>query len=522
MSLLMDALRKAEREKKAAAKRLEEGQGRGEKKDPSGPDDEHRCSPTLADGKAENGAGWDSAFTLLSLATEEDRSAPEGDTPSAETTVIRPDLQIERLSEGRQVQAGQSGVATGNDHSRLFQETLQAEAYVLGPGHDSLQQTLPGVSAIQFAKDVGEENAPAPVTAHTVFAAVGTVSKRTLVYKWLLAAAAVLVIVAVGAGYYYSITPTHRALPAPPVVNGIEPVPPAQLQAPTTGQAAAKSPGEWASGDEHLPQEDGVEATGAAELSASADSEGVMAMTEQETAAGAEQDIELSDTESHAKLQDTGAADPLPPTGVEPLNSFFRISRGRPDAETGHYLHEAYLAYQTGKFELAGQMYTEVLAEFPDNRDALLGLAAIALNGGEKRKAVVLYTEILRLNPQDSIARTMLMNLHDESDPPDRISRITSMLYQNPEQPILYFTLGNLYAGQGRWAAAQQAFFAACRLDSSNPDYVFNLAVSLDHIGRHETALDYYNVALKLADERAVHFDPAALLKRINRLNIRN
>jgi uncharacterized protein HemY len=91
-------------------------------------------------------------------------------------------------------------------------------------------------------------------------------------------------------------------------------------------------------------------------------------------------------------------------------------------------------------------------------------------------------------------------------------------LFENPEQPSLYFTLGRLYATQARWAEAQQAFFDAYRLDSANPDYAYNLAVSLDRLEQVQSALDYYNVALGLATGTPAGFDPSAVTERIQTL----
>jgi len=56
-------------------------------------------------------------------------------------------------------------------------------------------------------------------------------------------------------------------------------------------------------------------------------------------------------------------------------------------------------------------------------------------------------------------------------------------------------------------------------MQSSNPDYAFNLAVSLERVGQVKTALDYYNVALQLADNTNVNFNTASVLTRIHALS---
>ena len=73
------------------------------------------------------------------------------------------------------------------------------------------------------------------------------------------------------------------------------------------------------------------------------------------------------------------------------------------------------------------------------------------------------------------------------------------MIAAQPEASFLHFTLGNQYAQQGRWAEAQQAYFRAYAGDPENPDFAYNLAVSLDQLHQTKLALEYYRRALALA-----------------------
>jgi len=53
------------------------------------------------------------------------------------------------------------------------------------------------------------------------------------------------------------------------------------------------------------------------------------------------------------------------------------------------------------------------------------------------------------------------------------------------------------------------------RYHPANPDYNYNLAVSLDRIGQRDTAAKYYAAAVDLADTENSGFDPAAALARL-------
>src|SRR5262249_43234264 len=80
----------------------------------------------------------------------------------------------------------------------------------------------------------------------------------------------------------------------------------------------------------------------------------------------------------------------------------------------------------------------------------------------------------------------------------------------DPGANVLHFTLGNQLAQQGRWAEAQQAYFKAMAADPDNPDFAFNLAVSLDHLRQSKLAADYYRRAIALAEKHGASFDLAA------------
>ena len=80
------------------------------------------------------------------------------------------------------------------------------------------------------------------------------------------------------------------------------------------------------------------------------------------------------------------------------------------------------------------------------------------------------------------------------------------------------FALGNLYAAQARWSDAQEAYFEAYSRAPENPDYAFNLAISLEHLGQRQPALNYYRQAVEVAQSRPHGFDPAQAQSRIAEL----
>jgi Flp pilus assembly protein TadD len=194
------------------------------------------------------------------------------------------------------------------------------------------------------------------------------------------------------------------------------------------------------------------------------------------------------------------------------------ISRRRATDRTYAELRAGYEAYQAGELASAQRSYRTVAAREPQNRDALLGLAAVAMARGHPEEAYRLYGELLKRNPVDRVALAAMLLAQGREEPAQAESRLKLMLEQEPDAPHLAFALGSLYAGQARWSDAERAFFDAYRGDASNGDYAYNLAVSLDHLGKGNAALRYYRLALDIAAKRPVAFDRESTLRRIRLL----
>jgi tetratricopeptide (TPR) repeat protein len=195
------------------------------------------------------------------------------------------------------------------------------------------------------------------------------------------------------------------------------------------------------------------------------------------------------------------------------------VSRSSISTPTVHpLLNEAYSALQSEQLEPARGAYDRLLRSDSRNIDALLGLAAVATLEGRNDEATRRYLQVLDLEPRSAVAQSGLIGLVGRADPLAAESRLKQLIAREPSA-FLYFTLGNLYADQLSWAPAQQAFYQAHHLDPANPDYAYNLAVSLEHLGQSKLALGYYRRALQLASSAArPHFNLALAQDRISKL----
>ena len=178
-----------------------------------------------------------------------------------------------------------------------------------------------------------------------------------------------------------------------------------------------------------------------------------------------------------------------------------------------------YAAYQSGDFAAARREYEQALADEPGNRDALLGMGALDVRAGRFDAAEATYLRLLQADPRDAEAQGALIAVRGARvDPLVAESRLKSMLAADPKAHALNFTLGNQFAQQGRWSEAQAQYFKAFSAEPDNPDFAYNLAVSLDHLRQPKQALDYYQRAIALAGKRGAAFDLTAARSRAAQL----
>jgi tetratricopeptide (TPR) repeat protein len=201
-------------------------------------------------------------------------------------------------------------------------------------------------------------------------------------------------------------------------------------------------------------------------------------------------------------------------------------SEGRPVTvnRNGPQIHplvaSGYVAYQAGDLPKARAEYQQVLREEASNRDALLGLAAVEMRAQRYDLADSYYQRILQADPRDAYAQAGMVALRGQQlDPVQVESRMKSLIATDRNSNVLHFTLGNQYAQQGRWAEAQQAYFKAFATDPDNPDFAFNLAISLDQLHQQTLALEYYRKALVLAEKRSASFAPETARTRVQQLS---
>jgi Flp pilus assembly protein TadD len=206
---------------------------------------------------------------------------------------------------------------------------------------------------------------------------------------------------------------------------------------------------------------------------------------------------------------------PVPSTPRDAI----RVTSGSTTPTINPLLIEAYGALAGGNFDSSRQLYSQVLKGDPGNVEALLGLASISTQQGDRDAATRQYVRILELDPRNTLAQAGLIGIVGRADPLSAETRVKQLIARDPAAAYLHFTLGNTYVDQLRWPDAQQAYFQAFHLQPDNPDYAYNLAVALEHIGQARPALEYYRRAVQLATVKGrANFSIAAAQERAAKL----
>lgn len=204
------------------------------------------------------------------------------------------------------------------------------------------------------------------------------------------------------------------------------------------------------------------------------------------------------------------------PAMLPEQSSPVRLTRSKP--ETDSHVAQGYRLLQAGALDLARREYELALRRDRHNVDALLGMAAIAQKEGRFGESQDYVQQAVEADPKDAGAQAALISASASADPVNAESRLKIQLAAQPESGPLNFALGNLYARQTRWAEAQSAYFSAVTADPDNPDYLFNLAVSLDQLRQPKPAAQHYRLALEAAEKRPAEFNQERVRRRLAQL----
>ena len=181
----------------------------------------------------------------------------------------------------------------------------------------------------------------------------------------------------------------------------------------------------------------------------------------------------------------------------------------------------AYNATLVGQYEVAIELYKQVINAEPNNYYARFSLAVVYQEIGQFRQAKAIYHRMLKDDPsnKDEIVENLLAILVDES-PKDALYLLSRLVVQNPTSPKIIAQAGVAYERAKDYNQAIDLFKRAADLDSSNIDYRYNLAVTYDKALQYDNAIEMYSYVEKHYTEANQSIPIEQVKKRIE--SIRN
>jgi Tfp pilus assembly protein PilF len=180
---------------------------------------------------------------------------------------------------------------------------------------------------------------------------------------------------------------------------------------------------------------------------------------------------------------------------------------------------QALAQLRQNQLNAAEASFSAIIRQDPQHTEALLALAAIAQHQTDSETARHFRQRALVADPTHPGAQAGVLDDLAGTHGTEVESRLRMLQSAHPGSAAVNFVLGNLFAGEKRWHEAQQAYFSAVSLDPGNPDYLYNLAVSLDHLRQIAPASRHYRLALSAREKRAASFDEVGARQRLQQLS---
>ncbi len=153
----------------------------------------------------------------------------------------------------------------------------------------------------------------------------------------------------------------------------------------------------------------------------------------------------------------------------------------------------AYNAYLSGQYEVAIELYKQIVAVEPYNNYANYSLALLYQKMGQFDDAKILYRQLLKNGAQnrEEIIANMMTIIAQES-PRDAIYMLSRLSSQHPNSAYLLAQTGLVYNKIKDYAQAINYLERAAKQDPSRLDYKYNLAIMYDKNKDYEKAVETY------------------------------
>ena len=161
----------------------------------------------------------------------------------------------------------------------------------------------------------------------------------------------------------------------------------------------------------------------------------------------------------------------------------------------------AYNSVLVGQYEIAIEIYKEILQKEPKNLYAKYSLAVVYQRLNQFKQAKNIYYELLRGDAEnkDEVINNIIAILIEES-PREAIYLLNRLTIQNPQKHFLFASMALAYEKISDYELAIKNYTKALELDYTNVNYRYNLGVLYDQNKEYEKALEMYANVVKNND----------------------
>ncbi len=182
-------------------------------------------------------------------------------------------------------------------------------------------------------------------------------------------------------------------------------------------------------------------------------------------------------------------------------NSDIQIIVADPKATNSDVREKEKLAYNAvliGQYEVAIELYKQVIKSEPENLYAKFSLGVVYQKLGQNRQAKTIYYELLKSDAEnkEEVVGNLLAILVDES-PKDAIYLLSRLTAENPKSSYILAQAAIAYDKEKNYNQAIDLLKRAVICDPNRVDYKYNLAVIYDKTGDYDNAFSLYSEVIK-------------------------
>ncbi len=199
-------------------------------------------------------------------------------------------------------------------------------------------------------------------------------------------------------------------------------------------------------------------------------------------------------------MQDLFKGNETAPVGsvADPLG--VKVDRKKQNVNIDYELEQAYNATVSGQSEAAMTAYQTVLANAPNNTEALFGLATLYHRARQFDKARPLYAKLLSIDPDHRDGFNNFLVLLADEAPREALVELEKLETKNPGFSTIPAQMAVIYQKLGDSDKAIGKMFRAVSLAPENLTYRYNLAIMLDKQKNYDEAAKLYKQLIEASD----------------------